>query len=135
MNTPIPLDTEDVNSPASAKRAFWLLALTVLIWLPIWTLLRAWVVVLLWGWFVVPQFGTAPLSWPIAAGFSVLSGFLTGTNTTTPKPAEETKENIKRVAWAETMRRGILPSFGTALLHIGITLIFGLVIHLFVRHG
>ena len=135
MNTFTPPNTGEADAPRSAKHTLGLLAFAVLVWMPLMTLLRAWVLVLLWGWFVVPQFGTAPLSWPIAAGFSVIFSFLTGANTATPKPAEETKENIKRVAWAETIRRTILPSFGTPLLHMGITLIFGLIIHLFVGHG
>lgn len=75
MDTPTVPDTEASNAPTAAQRALWLLIFTVLVWLPLMTLLRAWVIVLLWGWFVVPQFAVAPLSWPIAAGFSVLSAW------------------------------------------------------------
>ena len=37
--------------------------------------LNAWMMMTLWGWFVVPTFGARPLTLPQAAGLAVLAGW------------------------------------------------------------
>lgn len=39
-------------------------------------LLRAWVITVLWGWYVVPAFGVAPLRMAFAFGLSLLIGYV-----------------------------------------------------------
>lgn len=43
-------------------------------------ILRGYVLMKLWQWFVVVQFGLAGLSWPIAIGLGTLIGYITITS-------------------------------------------------------
>lgn len=48
------------------------------------SILRGWVLSVMWMWFIVPTFGLAPLSIPIAIGIGLILAFTTKT-TTGPK--------------------------------------------------
>ena len=39
--------------------------------------LRALVIIKLWGWFIIPAFGLAMISFPVAMGLALLIGFFT----------------------------------------------------------
>lgn len=41
------------------------------------TILRGYVLQIIWGWFVVPQFHVSPLNIPTALGIALLAGFVT----------------------------------------------------------
>lgn len=47
-------------------------------WIPAWVvpsvLLRAWVITMMWGWYVTPAFGLPPLRLAFAFGLSVFAG-------------------------------------------------------------
>ena len=108
------------------------LGLTVLVLFPFITLLHGWVLTVLWGWFVVPQFGVATLSLPTAVGLDILFDFLAYKHSQLPSRSEGAGD--KEVSWAEKFRRAFVPSFSLSLLRPGVTLAFGWVFHLFVRH-
>lgn len=82
------------------------------------TILRGWVLSVLWGWFVVPFFGLTMLSIPLALGISLLVGILTKEDTDCVKPERSTEE-----AWAY--------SISSILLGPLLVLLFGFIIHLF----
>lgn len=132
--TPESENSKVENAKGLAKRPFLFLGLTLVLWFPLVTLLHSWVLVLFWAWFIVPQFGADPLSLPIAAGFDVLFGFLVGKNNGLPTHSEAAKEKNKELSWTERISRMFVPNFGLSLLRVGITLLFGFVIHIFVRH-
>jgi hypothetical protein len=72
----------------------------------------AYVLTVLWGWFVEPTFGVDPLSVPYAAGLGVLASFLT----------HQAREHDHSAA----------ESIGIAVLHPLFALAFGWVITLFI---
>lgn len=41
---------------------------------------HGWALSILWGWFVVPAFGMAPLNIPTAIGLSSIGAYISGTN-------------------------------------------------------
>lgn len=50
---------------------------------PMLTILNAWVLTVIWGWFIVPAFGVTPLAMTTAIGISILAGMLTHQETNT----------------------------------------------------
>ncbi len=69
-----------------------LTAITVMILAHI---LRAWAVVLLWNWFVLPTFTTAPhLNYPVALGLSMLVGYMVNANPSAQVTKEEEEKSF-----------------------------------------
>lgn len=66
--------------------------------------LRGLVLSIMWGWFVVPTFGLAPLSIPIAMGLGLILAF------TTHQPRYDAE---KRGNWADVVGRIIMQPLGT----------------------
>ncbi len=67
------------NRSDAEKAAFWVGVAAVPIGLAILVplvLVRAWVIAVLWGWYVVPAFGLAPLRLVYAFGLSLLLTFV-----------------------------------------------------------
>ena len=129
--SPIP---ESGQATASPKSPFLWLGLTLLVWFPLIAFLNAWVITVFWAWFIVPPFGAVPLSLPIAAGLELFFGFLVSRQTATPMLSEAAKEKFRELSWPERFGRMIVPNCGMSLLRVGIVLLFGAVVHLFVRH-
>lgn len=68
---------------------------------------RAWVVTLMWGWFVCTEFGVKPLSWAAAFGIlSLLSLILC------EYQEEKTPEELSRVLIFHVLATTIAPLFG-----------------------
>lgn len=53
-------------------------------------ILRGWVIVTLWGWFVTPVFGIHPPSYAMALGLGVVGSMLTGEKSSGPSNKHET---------------------------------------------
>lgn len=134
MNKLKPASDPAGETPApSAKRPLILLGLTLLIWFPLITLIHAWIVTVFWGWFVVPQFHVAPLPLPIAAGLDILFGFLAYKYNPLPVYSEAAKEKNRELAWSERLARAFVPTFWLGLTRCSLILLFGFIVHLFVR--
>jgi hypothetical protein len=56
-------------------------------------LLNAWVLVILWGWFMVPLFGLPALNIPYAIGIQLVLGLLRRTNSDTAPSGRKWYEN------------------------------------------
>jgi hypothetical protein len=70
-------------SARTTTEDFWLGVVAVpavIIWAVPLILLRTWILAILWGWYVVPAFGLAPLRMPYAFGLSVLINYLVHTS-------------------------------------------------------
>ena len=126
MTKPNPaIKTVGEDAAPSAKRSLLLLGLTLLIWFPLITLIHAWIVILFWGWFVVPQFHATPLPLSIAAGLDILFGFLAYKNNPLPSVSEAAKDKLRELSWSERLSRAFAPSFGLGLTRCGVTLLLG----------
>lgn len=78
-------------------------------------LLYAWVLSILWGWFIIPVFDVDPLSIPLAIGLSLVSGMFRSS----PKPTNnESKDAVSLAGWA----------FGVMFLQPLILLLFGWIV-------
>lgn len=68
------------KSDPEIDTAFWLGLGTPLLlaaWVVPAVLLRAWVITMLWGWYLIPGFGLQPLRMSIAFGLSILAAMMT----------------------------------------------------------
>lgn len=126
-------DPSGETAASSAKRPLLLLGLTFLIWFPLITLIHAWIVTLFWGWFVVPQFHAAPLPLAIAAGLDILFGFLAYKYNPLPAYSEAAKEKHRELIWSERLSRAFVPTAWMGLTRCALILVFGFMVHLFVR--
>lgn len=84
-------------------------------------ILKGWVIVMMWDWFVVPAFGSEPLTIPYAVGLIFLIGYLVkdvGADEVEEKAKWPAARQIKSIKW----------SFSAPLLVVSI----GWIIHLFV---
>lgn len=79
---------------------------------------RGWVLVIAWGWFVVPFFGLQPLNIPLAIGLILIWGFISGTES---RKSDSQKSELDK--WAELLGLGVF----YPLIFLGIAW----VIHLF----
>lgn len=52
-------------------------------------LLRAWGLVTLWGWFIVPGLGAPPISYPVAIGIGLMLGLLRMNDVKTAKSGND----------------------------------------------
>lgn len=72
-------------------------ALALLVAYPLLALYRGFALTFLWGWFIVPAFGLAPLGLIYAVGLSIVASFLTNANT----PKRDEKTNVAySIAWS-----------------------------------
>lgn len=93
------------------------------------TLLGGYVIAVLWGWFVVPTFHVAGLSYVQAAGLSLLSGYAFRNVAEIPKKdAKQYKD--WNVAWKASAN-----AVGNTVFHAAMTLALGWVIHWLTRLG
>jgi hypothetical protein len=77
-------------------------------------LLRAWVITIMWNWYVVSAFGVSPLKMAYAFGFSVMIGMFTG--------RQANKENNKPWLWlaqlfTDPLMALLLGWIGTFFIH------------------
>jgi len=82
------------------------------------TVLRGFVLVVLWSWFVVAHFHIAPLTIPVALGISLIVSFLTAHVDLDDKPTGQAKSRLYKAISASL----VVPIF---------TLALGWVYHLF----
>lgn len=89
--------------------------IAIVLAMPLQAVLRGWVICVMWGWFIVPQFMVQPLSIPSAIGFALMVTFLTG-----KFDAEEKKDGrslTERVTTLLLMSLG-LPLFVLAMAYV-----------------
>lgn len=95
------------------KFLIWLVALGSLVWLSAavmtaGVLARAWAFVILWDWFVVPNFGADSLSLPTAAGLVTMSYLLLTskqTNAAAREDDEDDEDETKKETSGQLLRR------------------------------
>jgi len=74
--------------------------LLMVLCVPIAVAVNGWVLSVLWGWFIVPQFGVDPLSIPVAIGISTVVGMIAKADTWNLAKREMDNPAIEAVAVA-----------------------------------
>lgn len=93
--------------------------LIALVTMPISTVLRGYVLSVLWAWFIVPQFDVKPLGIVSAIGVALVVGWLA--KDTAPSPVKDKKPFL------ETIVEGVFLSIAMPLM----ILFTGYIVHLF----
>ena len=81
-------------------------------------IIRAWAIVTLWGWFVVPYFHLEPPAYPVALGLSMLCHMLCGSSSAAAS-------NVK----FESATGAVASAYATILLHPVMSVSIGWMIH------